>query len=188
MPQFRVAKPARSSTLRRQKLIDRIESFGHELFGMGRCTPCQNSNSVCFVLDGCSKCSACTKKGVKYCDGTFSDEEFDSLTAQRNRLVEAARQKGAELAQLIAAVNKAHSERERLQREADSLLERQKQMLVREAESLDALDHVDPPEKASSTVFIGMDERQLEEMFELSPGALLNFEGPIPIDRPSQSS
>ncbi|KIW17392.1 hypothetical protein PV08_04586 [Exophiala spinifera] len=152
---------------------------------MGRYTPCQNSNSVCFVLDGCSKCLSCTKKGVKYCDGTFSDKEFDSLTAQRNRLVEAAHQKDAELAQLITAVNKAHSERERLQREADLLLEKQKQMLVREAESLDTLDHVDPPEKASTTVFIGMDNKQLEEIFELSPGALLNFEGPISINRPS---
>lgn len=136
------------------------------------------------MLDGHSKCSSCTKKGVKYCDGTFSDDEFDSLTAQRNRLTEAARQKGTELAQLLAAVSKVHAERERLQQDADSLLLKQKQMLVREAEALDALDHVDPPEKASSTVFVGLDDKQLEEMFELEPGALLGFEGPIPIDRP----
>lgn len=88
------------------------------------------------------------------------------------------------MAQLLAAVSKVHAERERLQQDADSLLLKQKQMLVREAEALDALDHVDPPEKASSTVFVGLDDKQLEEMFELEPGALLGFEGPIPIDRP----
>jgi len=185
MPQYRIAKPERSSTVRRQNFVRRIETFGRELLAMGRCTPCQSSNSVCFMLDGHSKCSSCTKKGVKYCDGVFSDEEFDSLTAQRDRLTEAARQKGAELAGLIAAAGKAHAERERLQKEADVLLEKQKQMLIREAESLDALDHIDPPERASSTVFVGLDDKQLEEMFELEPGALMGFEGPIPVGRSS---
>lgn len=106
------------------------------------------------------------------------------MTAQRNRLVEAARLKGEELAKLLAAVNRAHAERERLQREADTLFEKQKQLLVREAEALDSLDNLDPPEQASSTVFVGMGDTQLEKLFELEPGALLGFEGSIPIDRP----
>jgi hypothetical protein len=134
------------------------------------------------MLDGNAKCSSCTKKSVKYCDGCFSNEEFDSLTAQRNRLTEAARLKGEELAQLLATVNKVNAERERLQREADTLLDKQKQMVIREAEALDALDNVEPPEQASSTILVGMDDRQLEEVFELEPGALFDFSGPIWID------
>jgi len=185
MPQYRVTKPARSSTDRRNRLVLRIESLGQERSVMGRCTPCQNSNSVCFVLEGHAKCSSCTKKGVKYCDGTFSDTEFDCLTAQRNRLQEAARQKGDELSRLLAAAERANAERDRLQREADVLLEKQRQMVIREAEALDALDNLDPPEQASSSVFVGLDDAQLEDMFELDRGSLLGFEGPIPIDRPS---
>jgi hypothetical protein len=48
------------------------------------------------------KCSSCTKKGVKDCDGTFSAEEFDALTAQRNRLVKAARRKDKEIKGVLA--------------------------------------------------------------------------------------
>lgn len=192
MPQYRVAKVDRSSTSRRHSLISRIESFGRQKFDMGRCTPCQNSNSLCFILDGYSRCSSCMKKGVKYCDGTFSVEEFDALTAQRNRLQEAARQKDEELkgmlreaARIQEALSSANAERERLQRESDELLEKQRRMLVREAEALDELDSVDPPPIASSTVFVGLGDDQLEDYFEIPRGSLSGFEGPIPIDRPS---
>jgi uncharacterized protein YoxC len=106
---------------------------------------------------------------VKDCDGTFSAEEFNALTAQRNRLVEAARQKDKEIKGVLAeaarvqlALSQANAERERLQRKADGLLEKQKKMLLQELESLDELDHVDPPPIASSTVFVALDDAQLE--------------------------
>ena len=121
----------------------------------------------------------------------FSVDKFDSLTAQRNRLSEAVRRKGDELQQLLvkasraqAAVARAYKERERLQREADDLLDKQKRILIREFNALNELNYVDPPEKASSTVFISLDNTQLEEIFKLDPGTLLSFKGPIPIDRP----
>jgi hypothetical protein len=143
-------------------------------------------------LDGYSKCSSCTRKGVRDCDGNFSAEEFDALTAQRDRLNEASRRKDAEIKELLAeaarvqlAMSQANAERERLQRETDVLLEKQKKMLTQELESLDELDHVDPPPIASSTVFVALDDAQLEEMFELVPGSMAGYEGPIPIDRPS---
>ena len=58
-------------------------------------------------------------------------------------------------------------------------------MLTQELESLDELDHADPPLVASSTVFVALDDAQLEEMFELEPGSMAGYEGPIPVDRPS---
>ena len=83
------------------------------------------------MLDGYKKCSSCTKKGVKECDGVFSVEEFDALTAQWNRLTEAARRKDEEIKGMLAeaarmqlAMSQAHLERERLQREADDLLKK----------------------------------------------------------------
>jgi hypothetical protein len=191
MSQFRVSK-SKSSTSRRQIAIARIEALGRQKLDMGRCTPCQNSNSLCFMLDGYAKCSSCTKKGVKDCDGNFSAEEFDALTAQRNRLTEAARRKDEEIRGMLAeaarvqlAMSQANAERERLQREADGLLEKQKRMLTQELESLDELDHIDPSPIVSSTVFVALDDAQLEQMFELEPGSMLGYEGPIPIDRSS---
>lgn len=195
MPQYRASKSVRSSTQRRQILVARIESFGIPKVNMGRCTPCQNADAICLMLDGYSKCSSCVKKGVSYCDGVFSADEFDALTAQRNRLAEAARRKGEEIkgmlaeaarvhAKMLAEVSKAHEEKERLHHDADVLLDKQKKMLIREATALDEIDHIDPPPIASSTVFVGLDDAQLEQMFELEPGSMADFSGPIHIDRP----
>jgi len=191
MQSFRVVKsklrnPSKSSRDRIERRLDlalRISVLGIEHLAMGRCTPCQNSNSVCFMLDGYSKCSTCTKKSLSYCDGMFSISEFDALTAKRNRLVEAARRKGEKLRSLLKEVAQATSEQEQLQKEADDLLAKQKQLLLQEAQALDALDHADPPPQASSTILVGLDDAQLEQMFELDPGSMSGYEGPIPIDR-----
>lgn len=143
------------------------------------------------MLNGYKKCSSCTKKGVKECDGNFSAEEFDALTAQRNRLVEAARRKDEEIKQILAeaarvqlAMSAANEERERLRQEADNLLKKQERMLVQELECLDELDHIEPPPIASSTVLVGLDNAQLEEIFDLEPGSMVDFLGPISIDHP----
>ena len=121
MPQFRISKNSRSSTSRRQVVISRIETFGRKRVDMGRCTPCLNTNSICFMLDGYKKCSSCTKKGVRECDGVFSAEEFDALTAQRNRLMEATHRKDDEIKRMLEeatraqlALSQAHAERKRL--------------------------------------------------------------------------
>jgi hypothetical protein len=58
-------------------------------------------------------------------------------------------------------------------------------MVIKEAQALDKLDYVDPPPIASSTVFVALDDAQLEQMFELEPGSMARFKGPIPTDRPS---
>lgn len=120
----------------------------------------------------------------------FSDAEFEALTAKRNRLAEAARQKGEEIRhkseeiqRLVASIAHANAERDRLEKEAESLLEKQKKMVIQEATALDALDHVDPPEQASSTVMVALDDAQLEQFFELDPGSLEDYLGPIPLDR-----
>ena len=52
---------------------------------------------------------------------------------------------------------------------------------MQELASLDELDHLDPPEVASSTVFVGMGDAQLEQLFELEPGSMMGFDGPIPM-------
>jgi hypothetical protein len=56
------------------------------------------------MLDGYARCSTYTKKNLPYYDGTFSDVKFNTLTAQRNHINEAARQKGEETKTLLAEV------------------------------------------------------------------------------------
>jgi len=75
------------------------------------------------------------------------------------------------------------AEQERLQTEAEDLLDKQKEMVVKEANALDALDHVDSIllQLLPSTVAGGLDHAQLEQMFELEPGSMMGFEGPIPM-------
>jgi hypothetical protein len=58
---------------------------------MGRYTPYQSSNSIYFMLDGYTRCSTYIKKNLPYYNGTFSNVKFNALTAQRNRINEAAR-------------------------------------------------------------------------------------------------
>lgn len=183
MSSSRVQK-SKSSTVRRRELVLKIESFGASLPDMGRCTPCKNSESVCFVLDGYTKCSSCIRKGVSSCDGAFDASEFDCLTAKRERCAEAARRKGEEVHTLLAQVqaslsllSQARSEQERLQRQSDQLLEKQRKMLVREAVALEEIDSTEPPPQASATVVVGMDDAQLEAMFELEPGSMADFFG-----------
>lgn len=161
---------------------------------MSRYTFYQNSDSLYFILNGYIKCSSCTKKGVKECDRTFLAKKFDALTAQRNRLTEASRRKGEEIQRMLAeatrmqlALSEANAKRERLQCKADDLLEKQKKMLMQELESLDELDHIDSPPIASFTVFVGMDNAQLEQMFKLEPRSISDFLSPIPIDCPLQA-
>jgi hypothetical protein len=70
-------------------------------------------------------------------------------------------------------------------RPTDSLLVKQKQMVIQEAEALERSTVSNHPEQASSTVFVGLDDQQLEEMIELEPGALFDFSGPVPIPHES---
>lgn len=162
---------------------------------MGRYTPCQNASTICLMLDEYSKCSSYIKKGVSYCDGVFSAEEFNALTAQRNRLAEAARRKGKEIKEILAEaarvytkilveVSKVYKEKERLYYNTDVLLDKQRKILIRKATALDEINYIDPPPIASSTIFVSLDNTQLEQMFELKPSSIADFSGPIPINRP----
>lgn len=141
------------------------------------------------MLDGYARCNNCTRNNRKDCDGVFSDAEFEALTAKRNRLAEAARQKGEEIRRkseemqlLLSSIAQANAERERLEKEAEQLLVKQKRMVIQEANALDALDHADPPPQASSTILVGLDDAQLEDIFELAPGSMADFLGPIQLD------
>ena len=87
------------------------------------------------MLNGYLKCSSYVKKGVSYCDGVFSVEEFDTLIAQRNRLTKATRRKGDEIKEILAEaarvytkiltnISKVYTKKEKLHHDANALLKK----------------------------------------------------------------
>ena len=104
MSSSRITK--RSSTQRRRDAVSRIKIFGREFFGMGRCTPCIESDSPCWMLEGQSLCSGYKLKNKKVgeCDGCFSVSEFDELQDQRQRLQADVERQDKEISLLIEAL------------------------------------------------------------------------------------
>lgn len=154
MSSVRTEKRFRSSTQRRHTAVKLIEKTGKQLFDMGRCTPCQKANTFCFVLEGRSKCSSCTKKGVKqHCDGVFSEAEFEDLEQKKRELRRQVSEQHAEIgrkaaavASACAALAQAQQEARRLEQEVDNYAEAQSRMLRQELEALDALEEANPSE------------------------------------------
>ncbi|KAM0737990.1 hypothetical protein ACQRIT_000794 [Beauveria bassiana] len=147
MSNARVSKSYRSSTQRRHDLISRIEKLGLQLLDMGRCTPCREKGSLCFVLKGYTKCSSCIKRNVTHCDGNFSVEEFDHIESQKERLRQEAQRKRQEVGRLAAAAAAAYSALAQAQQEEiniasqlDRFSETQSRMLRQEAFALDSID------------------------------------------------
>lgn len=118
---------------------------------MGRCTPCQKTDSFCFVLEGRNKCSSCLKKGVRDCDGNFSEAEFEALERKKQDLrrqvssqqAEVGR-RAAEAASAFAALAQAQQEAHRLERRMEEYAGAQSRMLRRELDALDALEEANP--------------------------------------------
>jgi hypothetical protein len=155
MSSSRVSKSNRSSTQRRKDVVSRIEAIGIQLFEMGRCSPCQRSGSLCFVLKGYSKCSSCVKKNIQRCDGNFSAAEFDHIEAQKQRLHADAQAKRQEVGRLAAAAAAAYAALAKAQQEeidiasqVDKYSEAQSRMLRQELRALDELDEPEEPEVA----------------------------------------
>lgn len=194
MSSTRVTKRTPSSTERRHRDIKKIIQIGTERVDMGRCTPCQNSNSLCFVLKGYSKCSTCMRKGIKACDGNFSEEEFDTLEAKKQEFRNKALSQRSEVARLAAAAADAYAALTKAQqaeiefdKKAEKYAEAQSRMLLQELESLDALEEeeeqslVAPGDQvaASSGNDFVWDDVAMSE-FLLDPGNILVY-GFLPI-------
>lgn len=160
MPPSRVAKPVRlSSTQRRQNAVSRIQKLGRQLFAMGRCTSCIQTDSVCWMMDGQSMCSTCRSKNKKVgeCDGCFSVLEFDSLQDQRDKMQKEVEDKDRQISGLIAALMAAQKEKDRLQQDMQRMLDDQKRMLSRELEVLDAIDAASVPDASSARFAYSLD-------------------------------
>jgi hypothetical protein len=97
MSTCRVSKP--SSTLRRRTLARRILSEGRE--AMVACSACARSGARCMFAPHSSKCAECTRKGVS-CDGSFSETDYDKLSAEQAKLEIVRSKATAEILRLAA--------------------------------------------------------------------------------------
>ena len=81
MPTYKVSKVPPSR--RRKVLAARVTSEGSEV-GMP-CSGCATSGSLCIFSLSSTRCAECVRRGVR-CDGNFSAEDFDRLTAEQRKL------------------------------------------------------------------------------------------------------
>jgi hypothetical protein len=79
MPKY----PQPSSTIRRQRLCEFIESFGETM--VKKCSTCVKHNRVCKVHIRSGKCSECLRCGQR-CDVRVTKSEFKRLAAEKEKL------------------------------------------------------------------------------------------------------
>ena len=82
MPPVRT-DPNKSSTIRRKCLADKIDLL--DFPAMAPCPQCVASGAKYVIQKSSTRCSSCTRKNIS-CDGNFSNAEFDSLEAQKQKL------------------------------------------------------------------------------------------------------
>ena len=142
------------------------------------------------MLDGQSMCNTCRLKNKRVgdCDGCFSVLEFDSLQAQREkmmqdveekdrevrRLLDTLRQAAEALGQASAAVSRAQQQKDHLQKSVDRLRDVQHQMLSREMGALDAIDEASSDEPSAQFAF-ALDSAfvpSLQQMVDFSGGTV----------------
>ena len=150
------------SSRRRQILSARVRLEGVEVD-----MPCSLyaiSGSLCMFSVASIKCSECVRRGVR-CDGNFSSDDFDRLTAEQQKL-EQARQAALERAA------KDTAEAVTLGRRIEALRKAKGKMIERESRSLNELDREkeQQAQQANAALEVGFDEQQLAAFFRAPEG------------------
>jgi hypothetical protein len=145
----RVSKSRPSSVLRRQRLADRLSSFG--LSNMIACSGCARSGSLCIVGRDSTRCVRYIERSVR-CDGTFSAEKFDKISTQRLKLLEKVEKLRRRSAELLTKLTRQSAAEQRLLSQLKSISARQKLMLRREVQALEEFNALESAEAAVSGV------------------------------------
>ena len=166
--------PQPSSTVRRQRLCEFIESFGETM--VKKCSTCVKHNRVCKVHIRSGKCSECLRRGQR-CDVRVTESEFKRLAAEKEKL--RARIKESREAQNAAmkASEKALEDL-RVARAREERLRQQMDLLDRRAEEAIAVEEqgiLDQEKEESETILFEGPSEGLA--LNLSPGTWSAFEG-----------
>jgi hypothetical protein len=76
-------QPSESSTARRRRLYEFVESFGETM--VQKCLTCEKHNRVCKVHIRSGKCSECLKRGQR-CNVRVTQSEFTRLASEKEKL------------------------------------------------------------------------------------------------------
>jgi len=107
---------------------------------MAPCTSCLNSNSLYVSLSHSSKCSSYVRKNVAY-NGIFSTQEFNSLSAQRQKIREASQRNRDRMSEIALKIIRLQRQQASLERQLESVSEIQSKIIKRELSALDGLDN-----------------------------------------------
>lgn len=150
--------PQVSSTVRRQRLCEFIESFGETM--VKKCATCVKHNRVCKVHVRSGKCSECLRRGQR-CDVKVTESEFKRLAAEKEKLRASIKESKEAQNEAIKASEKAlealrvaQAREERLRRQMDLLDRRAEEAIAVEEKSIEdqekleaeTLSFDDPPE------------------------------------------
>jgi hypothetical protein len=173
MRSCRVTKPPPSR--RRQVLAARVLSKG--LLAEMPCSACATSGSLCLFSPHSIKCADCVRRGVR-CDGNFSADDFDRLTAEQRKL-EIARDAilerlpqetdriARETREALRRVDRETQEALSLGRRIEALKAAKGKMIERESRSLAELDLEEERQAQQANVALDsvFDEQQLAAFF-----------------------
>lgn len=147
--------PTESSTARRHRLYEFVESFGDTM--VQKCATCVKHSRVCKVHIRSGKCSECLKRGQR-CNVRVTQSEFTRLVTEKEKLQARIKESREAQGEALKASEKALEEL-RVARAREERLRQQMDLLDRRAEEA-----------------ISVEERSIAEQ-ELEEGTL-SFDGP----------
>ena len=159
--------PQPSSTVRRQRLCEFIESFGETM--VKKCSTCVKHNRVCKVHIRSGKCSECLRRGQR-CNVRVTKSEFKRLAAEKEKLRARIKESCEAQNAAIKALEKALEDL-RVARAREERLRQQMDLLDRRAEEAIAVEEqgiLDQEKEESKTILFNGPSEGLA--LNLSPG------------------
>jgi hypothetical protein len=123
-------QPSESSTARRHRLYEFVESFGETM--VRKCSTCEKHKRVCKVHVRSGKCSECLKRGQR-CDVRVTQSEFTRLVTEKEKLQARIKESREAQNEALKASEKALEEL-RVARAREERLRQQMDLLDRRAE------------------------------------------------------
>jgi hypothetical protein len=149
-------QPQLSSTIRRHRLYEFVESFGEVM--VKKCSTCVKHSRVCKVHVRSGKCSECLRRGQR-CDVKVTESEFKRLAAEKEKLRAKIKESREAQNEAMRAHEKALEDL-RVARAREERLRTQMDLLDRRAEEA-----------------IAVEERSIEEQ-ERAEAECLDLDGP----------
>ena len=191
MPKLRTE----SSTVRRHKLADFVDSFGIAM--VKSCSTCKKHGRVCKVHIRSGKCNECLRRNQR-CDLQVAQSEWERLKSEKAKLKRRIEEAREEQEEASRAEEKARETRRiafaremRLRQQMDLVDDRAAEAIAVEERNIDELEHEERQEGQEV-----LDLGPTDPAFSLSPGTWAALDGfpddfwemPLPPEIPCSQS